>query len=68
MEHARLGSSNDRAARLEEVRAAFLATYSHTLGLRSAAPSPVGTGGIGSLLEQLARGVGLRGSGSSSTL
>ncbi|XP_019360143.1 PREDICTED: myotubularin-related protein 14, partial [Gavialis gangeticus] len=39
-----LGPSKDRAARLEEVRAAFLAAYSRTLGLRSAAPGPAGTG------------------------
>uniref|UniRef100_A0A8C9STI5 Myotubularin related protein 14 n=1 Tax=Scleropages formosus TaxID=113540 RepID=A0A8C9STI5_SCLFO len=46
--------------RLEAVRELFLAAYSSTVGLKSAAPSP--SGAISGLLEQFARGVGLRGS------
>uniref|UniRef100_A0A674JP52 Myotubularin related protein 14 n=1 Tax=Terrapene triunguis TaxID=2587831 RepID=A0A674JP52_9SAUR len=53
-----------RESRLEEVRSAFLATYSSTIGLKAAPSSP--SGALGGLLEQFARGVGLR--GSSSTL
>uniref|UniRef100_A0A669B895 Myotubularin related protein 14 n=1 Tax=Oreochromis niloticus TaxID=8128 RepID=A0A669B895_ORENI len=49
-----------RQARLEAVREAFLAAYSSTVGLKSSAPSP--SGAISGLLEQFARGVGLRGS------
>ncbi|XP_043374476.1 myotubularin-related protein 14 isoform X2 [Dermochelys coriacea] len=53
-----------RESRLEEVRSAFLATYSSTIGLKPVPSSPAGA--LGGLLEQFARGVGLR--GSSSTL
>uniref|UniRef100_A0A8C9W5F3 Myotubularin related protein 14 n=1 Tax=Scleropages formosus TaxID=113540 RepID=A0A8C9W5F3_SCLFO len=49
-----------RQVRLEAVRELFLAAYSSTVGLKSAAPSP--SGAISGLLEQFARGVGLRGS------
>ncbi|XP_069871582.1 phosphatidylinositol-3,5-bisphosphate 3-phosphatase MTMR14 isoform X4 [Dipodomys merriami] len=55
----RLAALSDREARLQEVRSAFLAAYSRTVGLRAAAPSP--SGAIGGLLEQFVRGVGLRG-------
>ncbi|XP_067396637.1 myotubularin-related protein 14 isoform X1 [Emydura macquarii macquarii] len=51
-----------RESRLEEVRSAFLATYSSTIGLKAVPSSP--SGAIGGLLEQFARGVGLRGSSS----
>ncbi|XP_069871580.1 phosphatidylinositol-3,5-bisphosphate 3-phosphatase MTMR14 isoform X2 [Dipodomys merriami] len=54
-----LAALSDREARLQEVRSAFLAAYSRTVGLRAAAPSP--SGAIGGLLEQFVRGVGLRG-------
>ncbi|KAG8516894.1 LOW QUALITY PROTEIN: Myotubularin-related protein 14, partial [Galemys pyrenaicus] len=60
-----LSALSERQTRLQEVRSAFLATYSSTVGLRAAAPSP--SGAIGGLLEQFVRGVGLRGA-SSSTL
>ncbi|EMP30070.1 Myotubularin-related protein 14 [Chelonia mydas] len=53
-----------RESRLEEVRSAFLATYSSTIDLKAVPSSPAGA--LGGLLEQFARGVGLR--GSSSTL
>uniref|UniRef100_A0A3P8RDA6 Myotubularin related protein 14 n=1 Tax=Astatotilapia calliptera TaxID=8154 RepID=A0A3P8RDA6_ASTCA len=53
-------STDERQARLEAVREAFLAAYSSTVGLKSSAPSP--SGAISGLLEQFARGVGLRGS------
>lgn len=59
----RLAALSERETRLQEVRSAFLAAYSSTVGLRAAAPSP--SGAIGGLLEQFARGVGLRGTGSS---
>ncbi|XP_057410599.1 myotubularin-related protein 14 isoform X9 [Balaenoptera acutorostrata] len=59
-----LTALSERETRLQEVRSAFLAAYSSTVGLRAAAPSP--SGAIG-LLEQFVRGVGLRGT-SSSTL
>ncbi|KAM9361814.1 phosphatidylinositol-3,5-bisphosphate 3-phosphatase MTMR14 [Symphorus nematophorus] len=49
----------ERQARLEAVREVFLAAYSSTVGLKSSAPSP--SGAISGLLEQFARGVGLRG-------
>uniref|UniRef100_H3CBV5 Myotubularin related protein 14 n=1 Tax=Tetraodon nigroviridis TaxID=99883 RepID=H3CBV5_TETNG len=49
---------SDRQARLEAVREVFLAAYSTTVGLKSSAPSP--SGAISGLLEQFARGVGLR--------
>ncbi|MBN3270672.1 MTMRE protein, partial [Polyodon spathula] len=48
----------ERQARLEMVREVFLSTYSATVGLKSSA-SP--SGAITGLLEQFARGVGLRG-------
>uniref|UniRef100_A0A8C3SXV3 Myotubularin related protein 14 n=1 Tax=Chelydra serpentina TaxID=8475 RepID=A0A8C3SXV3_CHESE len=51
-----------RESRLEEVRSAFLATYSSTIGLKAVPSSP--SGALGGLLEQFARGVGLRGSSS----
>ncbi|XP_051644517.1 myotubularin-related protein 14 isoform X2 [Manacus candei] len=57
---SRLLSASDRESRLEEVRSAFLASYSRTIGLKAVPPSP--SGAIGGLLEQFARGVGLRGS------
>ncbi|XP_051804453.1 myotubularin-related protein 14 isoform X1 [Acanthochromis polyacanthus] len=50
---------SERQARLEAVREVFLAAYSSTVGLKSSAPSP--SGAITGLLEQFARGVGLRG-------
>ncbi|XP_043933973.1 myotubularin-related protein 14 isoform X2 [Protopterus annectens] len=52
----------DRQAKLEEVRAIFLSAYSMTVGLTSASPSS--SGAISGILEQFARGVGLRGSNS----
>ncbi|XP_051483920.1 myotubularin-related protein 14 isoform X1 [Apus apus] len=55
-----LVSPSDRESRLEEVRSAFLASYSRTIGLKAVPPSP--SGAIGGLLEQFVRGVGLRGS------
>lgn len=61
----RLAALSERETRLQEVRSTFLAAYSSTVGLRAAAPSP--SGAIGGLLEQFVRGVGLRGT-SSSTL
>ncbi|MGH0158333.1 UNVERIFIED_CONTAM: hypothetical protein FKN15_060336 [Acipenser sinensis] len=48
----------ERQARLEMVREVFLSAYSATVGLKSSA-SP--SGAITGLLEQFARGVGLRG-------
>ncbi|XP_049622232.1 myotubularin-related protein 14 isoform X1 [Suncus etruscus] len=57
-----LAALSERETRLQEVRSAFLATYSSTVGLRAAGPSP--SGAIGGLLEQFARGVGLRGTSS----
>uniref|UniRef100_A0A6Q2XF05 Myotubularin related protein 14 n=1 Tax=Esox lucius TaxID=8010 RepID=A0A6Q2XF05_ESOLU len=55
-------SGSERQARLEAVREVFLAAYSSTVGLKSSAPSP--SGAISGLLEQFARGVGLRGTNS----
>ncbi|KAJ7999608.1 hypothetical protein DPEC_G00196170 [Dallia pectoralis] len=55
-------STSERQARLEAVREVFLAAYSSTVGLMSGAPSP--SGAISGLLEQFARGVGLRGTNS----
>uniref|UniRef100_A0A672RHH7 Myotubularin related protein 14 n=1 Tax=Sinocyclocheilus grahami TaxID=75366 RepID=A0A672RHH7_SINGR len=49
----------DRQVRLEAVRELFLAAYSSTVGLKSSSPSS--SGAISGLLEQFARGVGLRG-------
>uniref|UniRef100_A0A8C4P3C7 Myotubularin related protein 14 n=1 Tax=Dromaius novaehollandiae TaxID=8790 RepID=A0A8C4P3C7_DRONO len=57
---SRLVTASDRESRLEEVRSAFLASYSRTIGLKAVPPSP--SGAIGGLLEQFVRGVGLRGS------
>lgn len=57
---SRCSFPSERQARLEAVREAFLAAYSSTVGLKSSAPSP--SGAISGLLEQFARGVGLRGS------
>ncbi|XP_063267806.1 myotubularin-related protein 14 isoform X2 [Prinia subflava] len=57
---SRLVSASDRESRLEEVRSAFLASYSRTIGLKAVPASP--SGAIGGLLEQFVRGVGLRGS------
>ncbi|XP_016043272.1 myotubularin-related protein 14 isoform X3 [Erinaceus europaeus] len=59
----RLAALSERESRLQEVRSAFLAAYSSTVGLRAAAPSP--SGAIGGLLEQFVRGVVLRGTSSS---
>ncbi|KAM9536875.1 phosphatidylinositol-3,5-bisphosphate 3-phosphatase MTMR14-like isoform 1-T1 [Salvelinus alpinus] len=53
---------SERQVRLEAVREVFLAAYSSTVGLKSSAPSP--SGAITGLLEQFARGVGLRGTNS----
>ncbi|XP_036286920.1 myotubularin-related protein 14 isoform X7 [Pipistrellus kuhlii] len=61
-----LAALSERETRLQEVRSAFLAAYSSTVGLRGAAASSP-SGAIGGLLEQFVRGVGLRGT-SSSTL
>uniref|UniRef100_A0A3P9LUK2 Myotubularin related protein 14 n=1 Tax=Oryzias latipes TaxID=8090 RepID=A0A3P9LUK2_ORYLA len=52
-------SNWSRQVRLEAVRELFLAAYSSTVGLKSSTPSP--SGAISGLLEQFARGVGLRG-------
>ncbi|XP_077055242.1 phosphatidylinositol-3,5-bisphosphate 3-phosphatase MTMR14 isoform X3 [Siphateles boraxobius] len=49
----------ERQVRLEAVRELFLSVYSSTVGLKSSSPSP--SGAISGLLEQFARGVGLRG-------
>nr|XP_060622526.1 myotubularin-related protein 14 isoform X3 [Anolis sagrei ordinatus] len=57
---ARLVTQTERESRLEEVRSTFLAAYHSTVGLKTVSPSP--SGAIGGLLEQFARGVGLRGS------
>uniref|UniRef100_UPI0025411050 myotubularin-related protein 14 n=1 Tax=Euleptes europaea TaxID=460621 RepID=UPI0025411050 len=56
-----LVTPTERESRLDEVRSAFLATYSSTVALKPVSPSP--SGAIGGLLEQFVRGVGLRGSG-----
>uniref|UniRef100_A0A8C7URT7 Myotubularin related protein 14 n=1 Tax=Oncorhynchus mykiss TaxID=8022 RepID=A0A8C7URT7_ONCMY len=58
----RCPSPSERQVRLEAVREVFLAAYSSTVGLKSSAPSP--SGAITGLLEQFARGVGLRGTNS----
>uniref|UniRef100_A0A3B3ZK42 Uncharacterized protein n=1 Tax=Periophthalmus magnuspinnatus TaxID=409849 RepID=A0A3B3ZK42_9GOBI len=50
---------SERQTRLESVREIFLAAYSSTVGLKSSTPSP--SAAISGLLEQFARGVGLRG-------
>uniref|UniRef100_A0A8C2WG61 Myotubularin related protein 14 n=1 Tax=Cyclopterus lumpus TaxID=8103 RepID=A0A8C2WG61_CYCLU len=57
----RTGSRNSCNSRQPRpaVREVFLAAYSSTVGLKSSAPSP--SGAITGLLEQFARGVGLRG-------
>uniref|UniRef100_A0A670K607 Myotubularin related protein 14 n=1 Tax=Podarcis muralis TaxID=64176 RepID=A0A670K607_PODMU len=57
---ASLVTLTERETRLEDVRLAFLAAYNSTVGLKPVMPSP--SGAIGGLLEQFARGVGLRGS------
>uniref|UniRef100_A0A6Q2Z938 Myotubularin related protein 14 n=1 Tax=Esox lucius TaxID=8010 RepID=A0A6Q2Z938_ESOLU len=62
MKKQRCSSGSERQARLEAVREVFLAAYSSTVGLKSSAPSP--SGAISGLLEQFARGVGLRGTNS----
>ncbi|XP_073500895.1 phosphatidylinositol-3,5-bisphosphate 3-phosphatase MTMR14 isoform X3 [Phyllobates terribilis] len=49
----------ERATRLEAVQSIFLSAYNTTIGLRTVPPSP--SGAISGLLEQFARGVGLRG-------
>ncbi|KAM4721948.1 phosphatidylinositol-3,5-bisphosphate 3-phosphatase MTMR14 [Rhinophrynus dorsalis] len=54
-----LPALTEREARLEAVQSTFLAAYNSTIGLKSVSPSP--SGAIGGLLEQFARGVGLRG-------
>ncbi|XP_013987625.1 myotubularin-related protein 14 isoform X2 [Salmo salar] len=58
----RCPSPSERQVRLEAVREVFLAAYSSTVGLKSSATSP--SGAITGLLEQFARGVGLRGTNS----
>ncbi|XP_063797067.1 myotubularin-related protein 14 isoform X2 [Pseudophryne corroboree] len=55
-----LTAQTERAARLEAVRSIFLSAYQTSIGLRTVSPSS--SGAIGGLLEQFARGVGLRGS------
>ncbi|NP_001089884.1 myotubularin related protein 14 S homeolog [Xenopus laevis] len=55
----RLPTITERESRLEAVQSTFLAAYNTTIGLKSVSPSP--SGAIGGLLEQFARGVGLRG-------
>ncbi|KAH0630335.1 hypothetical protein JD844_013272 [Phrynosoma platyrhinos] len=57
---ALLVTLTERESRLEEVRSTFLAAYNSTVALKTVSPSP--SGAIGGLLEQFARGVGLRGS------
>uniref|UniRef100_A0A8C2PWS8 Myotubularin related protein 14 n=1 Tax=Cyprinus carpio TaxID=7962 RepID=A0A8C2PWS8_CYPCA len=54
-----LSAQKTLQVRLEAVRELFLAAYSSTVGLKSSSPSP--SGAISGLLEQFARGVGLRG-------
>ncbi|OCT83424.1 myotubularin related protein 14 S homeolog isoform X2 [Xenopus laevis] len=54
-----LPTITERESRLEAVQSTFLAAYNTTIGLKSVSPSP--SGAIGGLLEQFARGVGLRG-------
>ncbi|XP_063282812.1 myotubularin-related protein 14 isoform X1 [Pelobates fuscus] len=49
----------ERAFRLEAVRSIFLSAYNTTISQKSSSQSP--SGAIGGLLEQFARGVGLRG-------
>ncbi|XP_075039593.1 phosphatidylinositol-3,5-bisphosphate 3-phosphatase MTMR14 isoform X2 [Mixophyes fleayi] len=52
-------AQTERAARLEAVQSIFLSAYQTSIGLRTVSPSS--SGAIGGLLEQFARGVGLRG-------
>ncbi|KAG9483525.1 hypothetical protein GDO78_009441 [Eleutherodactylus coqui] len=52
-------AKTERASRLEAVQSIFLSAYNTTIGLRTVPPSP--SGAISGLLEQFARGVGLRG-------
>ncbi|XP_069499343.1 phosphatidylinositol-3,5-bisphosphate 3-phosphatase MTMR14 isoform X2 [Ambystoma mexicanum] len=55
----RHATQTERESRLEAVRTIFRAAYSNTIGLKTVSPSP--SGAISGLLEQFARGVGLRG-------
>ncbi|XP_073500896.1 phosphatidylinositol-3,5-bisphosphate 3-phosphatase MTMR14 isoform X4 [Phyllobates terribilis] len=55
----RHAAPTERATRLEAVQSIFLSAYNTTIGLRTVPPSP--SGAISGLLEQFARGVGLRG-------
>ncbi|XP_029456985.1 myotubularin-related protein 14 isoform X2 [Rhinatrema bivittatum] len=57
-----LPAQTERESRLEAVRSILLAAYSNTIGLKSVSSSP--SGAISGLLEQFARGVGLRGASS----
>ncbi|KAM5148702.1 phosphatidylinositol-3,5-bisphosphate 3-phosphatase MTMR14 isoform 2-T2 [Mantella aurantiaca] len=54
-----LPAQSERAARLEAVQSIFLSAYQAAIGLKTVSPSP--SGAISGLLEQFARGVGLRG-------
>ncbi|XP_077307926.1 phosphatidylinositol-3,5-bisphosphate 3-phosphatase MTMR14 isoform X2 [Lithobates pipiens] len=54
-----LSAQSERASRLEAVRSIFLSAYNTAIGLKTVSPSP--SGAISGLLEQFARGVGLRG-------
>nr|XP_033782427.1 myotubularin-related protein 14 isoform X2 [Geotrypetes seraphini] len=54
-----LPGQTERESRLEAVRSILLTAYSNTIGLKSVSSSP--SGAISGLLEQFARGVGLRG-------
>ncbi|XP_075690190.1 phosphatidylinositol-3,5-bisphosphate 3-phosphatase MTMR14 isoform X3 [Rhinoderma darwinii] len=53
-------AQTERGTRLEAVQSIFLSAYNTTIGPRTVPPSP--SGAISGLLEQFARGVGLRGS------
>ncbi|XP_018413485.1 PREDICTED: myotubularin-related protein 14 isoform X4 [Nanorana parkeri] len=55
----RLSATSERAAKLEAVKSIFLSAYNTAIGLKTVSPSP--SGAISGLLEQFARGVGLRG-------
>ncbi|XP_018413484.1 PREDICTED: myotubularin-related protein 14 isoform X3 [Nanorana parkeri] len=54
-----LSATSERAAKLEAVKSIFLSAYNTAIGLKTVSPSP--SGAISGLLEQFARGVGLRG-------
>ncbi|XP_073448097.1 phosphatidylinositol-3,5-bisphosphate 3-phosphatase MTMR14 isoform X2 [Aquarana catesbeiana] len=54
-----LSAQSERASRLEAVKSIFLSAYNTAIGLKTVSPSP--SGAISGLLEQFARGVGLRG-------